>query len=1526
MIHIVGSDLTFAVPTARQTVITAANAAALLPNLTATQRSALIGKTVEQAIIAGLMPTMFQGIARENAQVAKSIFERTTILNANGTVYATAICVNSNTGAIYIYVTAFDNMIHIVGSDPTFAGTATAMLDKDATRIDVTIFDVKTGKIVGALKISLPSEEKAKEGWLSPAVDPKPIKPTGNDGSYVIYEPGTHQGIRYDSNNKAIEIGISDGGVDNGVFKVTGEIREQADGTIKIHNTGTWGWWKNWGQALAEKIDFSKGNTIVNCLWYAARPTIKLWHTTIDTVVKVVVDVVWNGCVGVFVELGSHIGEAAGALSTGDYGSAWRHLVCGVVNAVYGCIDVKDGKFVSSGTDNGLIKGLVTGVKDLLGGAVYLFTGTFDALLNTTKMTESVAIAFKYILAFALNMNEMLNTLVGKAAGWIEGVSIKMGVSSASADKIFAISVALLTALKGGILDMIPMAYGMPPLGRDIGKFNWSIVQDYQLLLNKTALSIKDGRASIIQIVALNTFYIYQKVLDVFGLTAALRVDESCISPAVIHLTTIAAVAVQVAIALLTMGVGTVMSITWTAVRTAISTFFRAIWTAVTSLFTKATAPMLRNMAGQAVGEITAMSAKQVLQMAVKNARIFAGVTMISYTASCLITSIFTDAGFYETFNGQQFLTTGLGGALKGAIFALVLVGVGAILAKIGRLQVATTSTLLGSGSASVSELSNIGYMVSLGRATTLIAPATTMGRLALRVGAAIGYIHNVGVVLRTFIITTFISAVNFIKDYLSGNIRNLGDAVKSILTGVVYGLFASYMLSPTGMSHLTRVTDNINKFNNAADTGALAKACLNGAVKWIMVSPAFTIFGAAWKSFIDAAVYVLTGGHFGSKHGLQVLAYVGQDGKEHYRPLSLYIVAKSAAEGPVQGLMLGPLVGIFSRVATAPLGSLRLALTQSQTLVAKIITLSVRATTKGPAWMQYAKELLARSVPQQIFKAGMITGFVLEMRSLLFVAGFVTGVSEALKLIGQEKLGDKEVGAGLSSAEQGFFGWAALFIKGAYTAEKSKVVDSITQRVYREAVGREVMGIILQVKVQNENRAPEERLTPEACLKEARQMVADRFGDSNIMATLALNLTWEREFNGNKNAPSFETILTECAKQLDQAARTAPKAGEEVPEIQLPKEVLDVIDKLGAPRAPEGGKSTETGSRLGNDLQECLQKQSTVAKQVKKLMHISNNYYSEEQGRLAKAIIDSAFPGKVFFANSGAEANEAAVKLARKYGSSTGRFEIITMTKSFHGRTIAMITATGQEKVKHGFEPLPAGFIHVPFNDIEAVKKALSEKTIGVMLEPIQCEGGVNIADKAYMRALRDLCNEKDLLLIFDEVQTGIARSGKMFCYQNYDITPDVMTLAKALGGGLPIGACVAGVKYQDVLTPGTHASTFGGSPIVCAAALGVFEAIKKDKLVKNARVMGDYIRRKFEILKAKYGFIKEIRSMALIIGVELNIKGEEIYKECMKEGLLINCTQDTILRIMPPITVTKKEVDKAILIFDKVFSKMQV
>jgi acetylornithine/N-succinyldiaminopimelate aminotransferase len=328
------------------------------------------------------------------------------------------------------------------------------------------------------------------------------------------------------------------------------------------------------------------------------------------------------------------------------------------------------------------------------------------------------------------------------------------------------------------------------------------------------------------------------------------------------------------------------------------------------------------------------------------------------------------------------------------------------------------------------------------------------------------------------------------------------------------------------------------------------------------------------------------------------------------------------------------------------------------------------------------------------------------------------------------------------------------------------------------------------------------------------------------------------------------------------------------------------------------------------------------VSKQAGRLMHVSNNYYSALQGRLAKKIIKNSFPGKVFFANSGAEANEGAVKLARKYGHDRGRFEVITMNKSFHGRTLAMIAATGQDKVKEGFEPLPGGFTHIPFGDIEALENGINEKTAAVLLEPIQCEGGINIAPKEYIERIRKICDKNDIILIFDEVQTGMGRTGKMFCYQNYKVAPDVMTLAKSLGGGLPIGAIVASEKFSGVLTPGSHASTFGGSPIVCAASLGVFEAIKKEKLLQNAGKQGKYLMNKLEGLKNKYKIIKEVRGMALTIGVELTINGENIYKGCLKKGLLINCTQKNVLRIMPPLTVTKPEIDKAISILDKVIA----
>jgi acetylornithine/N-succinyldiaminopimelate aminotransferase len=331
------------------------------------------------------------------------------------------------------------------------------------------------------------------------------------------------------------------------------------------------------------------------------------------------------------------------------------------------------------------------------------------------------------------------------------------------------------------------------------------------------------------------------------------------------------------------------------------------------------------------------------------------------------------------------------------------------------------------------------------------------------------------------------------------------------------------------------------------------------------------------------------------------------------------------------------------------------------------------------------------------------------------------------------------------------------------------------------------------------------------------------------------------------------------------------------------------------------------------------------VGRQLKNIIHVSNNYYSHPQAILAEMLSKDSFGGKVFFCNSGAEANEAAIKLARAYGNQDGRYKIITMEKSFHGRTLATLTATGQDKVKKGFDPLPEGFIHVPFNDIDAVKNAIDDLTIAVMLEPIQGEGGINIADKDYMKRLRTLCEAKNILLVLDEVQTGMGRTGKLFCYQHYGILPDIMTLAKSLGGGLPIGAMVVAGKFVDVLKPGMHASTFGGSPIVCAGACAVLEAIKKDRLLINTNKMGDYIIKGLNKLRKKFpNIINSIRHKGLMIGAELNIEGQKIFQGCFEKGLLLNCTQGNILRIMPPMTVNKREINNALKILNEVIAEL--
>jgi acetylornithine/N-succinyldiaminopimelate aminotransferase len=324
------------------------------------------------------------------------------------------------------------------------------------------------------------------------------------------------------------------------------------------------------------------------------------------------------------------------------------------------------------------------------------------------------------------------------------------------------------------------------------------------------------------------------------------------------------------------------------------------------------------------------------------------------------------------------------------------------------------------------------------------------------------------------------------------------------------------------------------------------------------------------------------------------------------------------------------------------------------------------------------------------------------------------------------------------------------------------------------------------------------------------------------------------------------------------------------------------------------------------------------VRDQVPKLIFIPNNYYHLPQAKLAEEIVRWSYPAKVFFCNSGAEANEGAIKFSRKFGQ--GRYEIITFENSFHGRTLAALAATGQKKYQAGFEPLPEGFKCVKFNDLEAVRNAITDKTTAIMLELIQGEGGINVADKDFVLGLKKLCDEKRMLFIIDEVQTGIGRTGKMFCYQHYGVSPDIVTLAKALGGGLPIGMMIVRKEIADTLGPGMHASTFGGSPLVCRAALAVLKAIQKEKLLQNTQKMSAYLFEKLAALKNKYPLIKELRGIGLMAGLELNIEGKGIVEKCIERGLLINCTHDKVLRLMPALNITKREIDKAVGILDQI------
>ena len=335
-----------------------------------------------------------------------------------------------------------------------------------------------------------------------------------------------------------------------------------------------------------------------------------------------------------------------------------------------------------------------------------------------------------------------------------------------------------------------------------------------------------------------------------------------------------------------------------------------------------------------------------------------------------------------------------------------------------------------------------------------------------------------------------------------------------------------------------------------------------------------------------------------------------------------------------------------------------------------------------------------------------------------------------------------------------------------------------------------------------------------------------------------------------------------------------------------------------------------------------------TITRQARQLIHTSNLFYTEPQARLAQRLVELSFADKVFFCNSGTEANEAAIKLARRYAHNTfgpERFEILTMVNSFHGRTLASLTATGQPKLQEGFGPLVPGFRYIPFDDLETLKANITPQTAAVMVEPIQAEGGVRVPHPQYLKGLRDFCTEQQILLIFDEIQTGMGRTGTLFAYQQFGIQPDIMTLAKGLGGGIPIGACLATDKVSAAFEPGTHASTFGGNPLACATALKVLDILIDGGKLEQSRVAGHYLAKGLGSLKEQFSCIREARGMGLLQGLELSVDGKPLVLECLERRVLINCTMGQILRFVPPLIISMTQIDRLLSVLSDVFSKQR-
>lgn len=329
------------------------------------------------------------------------------------------------------------------------------------------------------------------------------------------------------------------------------------------------------------------------------------------------------------------------------------------------------------------------------------------------------------------------------------------------------------------------------------------------------------------------------------------------------------------------------------------------------------------------------------------------------------------------------------------------------------------------------------------------------------------------------------------------------------------------------------------------------------------------------------------------------------------------------------------------------------------------------------------------------------------------------------------------------------------------------------------------------------------------------------------------------------------------------------------------------------------------------------------VYEQAKTLVHVSNLYYTKPQTELAAWLVDHSFADRVFFCNSGAEANEAAIKLARKYFKDRGepdRYRIVSMLQSFHGRTMGTLSATGQDKIKQGFSPILEGFDFVPFNDIDAVREKIGNDTCAVLLEPVQGEGGIRSADPQFLRQLRQLCDDTGTLLIFDEIQTGIGRTGKLFAYEHFGVQPDIMTLAKALANGLPIGAMLARESVVAAFVPGAHASTFGGTPLVTAASLCVLKTMERQKIVDHCAEIGQYFRERLLQLKDRHDGVVNVRGLGLLLGMELNRDGAPVVEACLKKGFVINCVQGNTLRFVPPLIVQQAEIDGLIQCLDDI------